>query len=142
MSPSSVDIDGVGTLTHRGRSKHWTGEIRLSDSDDPISLAVHGEPDGPTDAQVAALRAVLGSSAEAIRAESASGLEALLAESGFAAARAWDAFRMSGLEVPRESYDRDAVHVLVVLEHLEYPDDFMPAIDMVDGRVVEVLSGT
>ena len=132
----------MGALTHKGRSKHWTGEIRLWDSDDPIPLAVHGEPDGPTVAQVAALRAVLGSSAEAVRAESASSLEALLAESGLEAANPWDAFRLSHLEVLRESYDRDAVHVLVVLEHVDYPDDFMPAIDMVGGRVADVLSGT
>jgi hypothetical protein len=33
------------------------------------------------------------------------------------------------------------VHALVVLEHVDHPD-LLPAIDVVDGRVMTVISGT
>jgi hypothetical protein len=46
------------------------------------------------------------------------------------------------VEVPAESYDPNAIHVLVGLEHVDYPDDFRSAIDVVNGSVVQVLSGT
>jgi hypothetical protein len=77
----SIEVDGIGRMSHQGRSKHWTGEVRLAGVDEPV-------------------------------------------------------------EVPAESYDPNAIHVLVGLEHVDYPDDFRSAIDVVNGSVVQVLSGT
>jgi hypothetical protein len=46
------------------------------------------------------------------------------------------------MEVPHESYDPNAIHVRVGLEHVDYPDESRPTIDVVNGAVVQVLSGT
>ena len=142
MHGSEIEVEGVGRLSHRGVSRHWNGEVTWHALGQPIGVSVDGTPDGPTPAQVTALREVLGLAPDEVFAVAATGLESLLAEAGLEHRPASEAFRIIGLDVPRESYDPAAVHVLVLLEHVDYPDDFLPAIDIVGGDVVEVLPGT
>ena len=137
----SIEVEGIGRMSHQGRSKHWTGEIHLDGEDEPVEVQISGTPDGPTAAQVEAVVALVANSAT-LRQDAEAGLTALLAESGLEPSPVWDVFDFALTEVPAESYDPEAIHVLVGLEHVDHPDDFRPAIDVVNGSVVQVLSGT
>lgn len=136
-----IEIDGIGRLSHPGRSKHWTGQLQLACADEPVEVYLAGTPEGPTAAQVEAVVAMVANSA-ALKQDAEAGLAALLAEAQLAPTPVWEVFGFTGVEVPHDSYDPNAIHVLVGLEHVDYPDEFRPAIDVVDGTVVQVLSGT
>ncbi|WP_405489222.1 hypothetical protein [Nocardia sp. NBC_00511] len=138
---SSIEVDGVGRLSHLGRSKHWTGRLQLAGVDEPVELSVAGTPDGPTAAQVEAIVALVAHSST-LRRDAEAGLADLLVEAEMPPSSVWKVFDFAEIEVPHETYDPSAIHVLVGLEHVDYPDEFRPAIDVVNGVVVQVLSGT
>ncbi|WP_280422713.1 hypothetical protein [Nocardia carnea] len=138
---SSIEIDGIGRLSHLGRSKHWTGQLQLACADEPVELYLAGTPAGPTVAQVEAIVALVANSVT-LRQDAEAGLADLLVQAELAPTPVWEVFDFAGIEVPHESYDANAIHVLVGLEQVDFPDEFRPAIDVVNGTVVQVLSGT
>lgn len=109
----------------------------------PIDIVFDGTPNGPTATQLEAASCTVRCWDSLIR-DAVEGLAALLAEAELPIPDdVWEAFDVIGITVPADSYDPSgAVHVLIDLAHVDHPDDFLPAIDVVDGRVVEVLSGT
>src|SRR5687768_8132642 len=102
MLLSSIDVDGIGRLWHKGVSKFWTGEIRLAGEVDPVELTIRGTPEGPTPRQVDAIRAMLASSAT-LKPDATAGLHAPLALVDLEAQNVWDVFEVSDIHVPQDS---------------------------------------
>lgn len=44
MLLSSIDVEGIGRLSHKGVSKFWTGEVRLAGEAEPVELTIRGTP--------------------------------------------------------------------------------------------------
>lgn len=138
----SISVDGIGVLTRTGQSRHWSGAGGASDGHESVDLTIHGTLNGPAPTQAEAVRLVL-SRWEEILHEAQEGLSALLNASGMPDDNPWTFFEISGISVPATSYDpAGEVHVHIDLVHVEYPDDFWPAIDIVGGEIREILSGT
>lgn len=139
---STIDIPVVGILSHPGVSRHWTGEVAPSTAAGVLELSIDGTPDGPAPGQAESLRKTLGRW-DAILAGAETGMRNLLRASGLPYDDPRAAFEVVGISVPSIDYDPSgAVHVHIDLVHAEYPDEFWPAIDVVDGEVRDVLSGT
>lgn len=142
MHKNSIDVDGFGTFTHEGRSHRWKAMVSVDGIGEPLELTINGTPSGPDERQVETVRATLRHWHEIID-QAAPELADLLTESELPVpAAVWDAFTITGIDVHALSYDPHAAHALVLLAHNDYPDEFWPAIDVVAGRVAEVLSGT
>lgn len=142
MLNESITIEGLGELSHSGKSRHWSGSVNAAATHRTVELTIDGTPSGPADIQVDAIKHVV-TRWDDILAEATSGLVELLEESELPETDPWVTFEVSSLSVPAISYDPDgAVHVHINLIHVDYPDDFWPAIDIVDGTVREILSGT
>ncbi len=138
---STVHVPGLGDLEHSGRSRQWSGQARPAGTAWSGYLTVDGTSAGPTPSQVSAIHQAF-SRWDSILREAEPGLAELLREAELPPVAPWDAFKISGVSVPSEDYDAGVIHVHIDLEHVDYPDEFWPAIDVVDGMVREVLSGT
>lgn len=139
---SNIEIDGIGTLWHSGRSPHWTGSVTTAGQSDPIDVTFAGTVEGPTPRQSGALRAAL-VDLHALLDGATERLGGLLAQVGLPSEEPWASFQVTGISVPAEAYDpTGAVHVHIDLAHVEEDLDFWPALEVVDGEVRNVLSGT
>ena len=133
-----------GQMTYR--SHYWLGTLALPEFDAEVETIVRANKDGISAAQISAMQACL-AQLPLIKAQATVAMEQLFNECDLPlptlGTDIWTDMRVDSIEVTDETYDMNTgkISVLLLCTSLSV-DEFSPAIEVIDGEFVQVLSAT
>ncbi|UOO90702.1 hypothetical protein LVJ82_06970 [Vitreoscilla massiliensis] len=133
-----------GQMTYR--SHYWLGTLALPEFDAEVETIVRTHKDGISDAQISAMQACL-AQLTLIKAQATVAMEQLFNECDVPlpalGTDIWTDMHLDSIEVTDATYDADSGKISVLLLcSSQSIAEFFPAIEVIDGEFVQVLSAT
>ena len=132
----------LGQMTYR--SQYWFGTLVLPEFDAEVEILVRANKDGISEAQLNAVQACFNQLA-LIKTQATAAMLTLFAECDISVPNTdiWMDLLAESIEVTNENYDASTGKVLVLLLFgSQSIAEFCPAIEVIDGEFVQVLSAT
>ena len=132
----------LGQMTYR--SQYWFGTLALPEFDAEVEILVRVNKDGISAAQLNAVQACLNQLA-LIKTQASAAMLTLFTECDIPAPDTdiWMDLLAESIEVTNENYDASTGKVSVLLLFCSQSiTEFCPAIEVIDGEFVQVLSAT
>ena len=133
----------LGQMTYR--SQYWFGTLALPEFDAEVEILVRANKDGISEAQLNAVQACFNQLA-LIKTQATTAMLSLFAECDIpvpASADIWMDLLAESIEVTDENHDASTGKVSVLLLFgSQSIAEFCPAIEVIDGEFMQVLSAT
>ena len=132
----------LGQMTYR--SQYWFGTLALPEFDAEVEILVRANKDGISAAQLHAVQACLNQLA-LIKTQASAAMLTLFTECDIPAPNTdiWMDLLADSIEVTDENYDASTGKISVLLLFRSQSiTEFYPAIEVIDGELVQVLSAT
>ena len=132
----------LGQMTYR--SQYWFGTLALPEFDAEVEILVRANKDGISEAQLHAVQACFNQLA-LIKTQATAAMLTLFAECDISVPNTdiWMDLLAENIEVTDENYDASTGKVSVLLLFgSQSIAEFCPAIEVIDGEFIQVLSAT